>query len=270
MKELLRPDYYHIPALVAESVSPHESFVWAIIYWFEKMKDGRCYASNERIAEALPYQSSPQSVTNALMKLESMGFIKREYKDEKKTIRKEIKITVSLQKIDLENEEGGTPTGLGGYTHRFGGGTPTGLQTSNIRKLKDTSEIEISQDSQSSHLTEVVPPYEPDDLTIEPDESVTPTRSLKRKNAPPKSTAPQVFSAFAEVLGVKTGSWIVNKTERQHAEILFEERGIDKIRQALEIYKANKTDPYCPTVVKPSALSSKWSELVIYNRKKKN
>lgn len=88
--ELKKPNYYHIPKIVAENVKPHESFVFSVIYWFEKMKDGKCIAGNDRIAEALPYKSSNLSVANALNTLEKKGLIKRIFADKNKRTRKEI------------------------------------------------------------------------------------------------------------------------------------------------------------------------------------
>jgi len=79
--ELIQPNYYHIPKIVANKVNPHEAFVFSVIYWFQKMKEGRCFASNQTIAKSLPYESSASSVANALEKLEKLGLIKRIFKD---------------------------------------------------------------------------------------------------------------------------------------------------------------------------------------------
>lgn len=72
-----KPDFYLIPTAVASVSTPHESFVYAVIYWFHSMRYGKCTASNERIAESLPYESSGNSVTNALTQLEENGLIQR-------------------------------------------------------------------------------------------------------------------------------------------------------------------------------------------------
>ena len=72
-----KPDFYLIPTDVASLSTPHESFVYAVIYWFHSMRYGKCTASNERIAESLPYDSSGNSVTNALTRLEENGLIRR-------------------------------------------------------------------------------------------------------------------------------------------------------------------------------------------------
>lgn len=89
-EELFKPEYYQIPLQVAERVDPHESFVYSIIYWFYSMKDGRCYASNERICKALPYKSSTASVANAISNLSAAGLIECRFIDVAKRNRKEI------------------------------------------------------------------------------------------------------------------------------------------------------------------------------------
>lgn len=128
-KDLMRPDYYHIPAVVAEAVQPHEAFVWSIVYWFEKMKDGKCKASNQRIAEALPYKSTAKSVGNALDALEKKGLITRVFRDDNKRIRSEVRVTVGTVKVP--------PTGGTGTTHRWNGVPPTGGQNSKREIVKE-------------------------------------------------------------------------------------------------------------------------------------
>lgn len=142
-KEIFKPDFYHIPTLVASEVKPHESFVFAVIYWYEKMKEGKCFASNQSIAQSLPYKSSVTSVANALNKLEEKGFIQRVFEDEDKTIRKEIKCLVALQVSPTG--EGGFTQGLRGVHPQVKGGSPTGehiripSKNTHIDKLKDTA-----------------------------------------------------------------------------------------------------------------------------------
>jgi hypothetical protein len=77
---LISPEFYQIPRDVAENTEPHEAFVYAVIYWFYAMKDGRCYASNERIMQSLPYKSSIVSVSNAVKSLSEKGLIRCVYK----------------------------------------------------------------------------------------------------------------------------------------------------------------------------------------------
>lgn len=120
--ELKKPNYYHIPKIVAEKVKPHEAFIFSVVYWFQKMKDGRCFASNQKISEALPYKSSNLSVSNALLSLEKQGFIKRVFKDESQRIRTEIVCLVDYQVSSTDDT---------GIIHRLYDVSSTGEQNSN-------------------------------------------------------------------------------------------------------------------------------------------
>jgi hypothetical protein len=124
-----RPNFYHIPTIVAQEVNAHEAFVFSVVHWFEKMKDGRCFTSNQKIAESLPYKSSPLSVANALLVLEQKGFIKRTFKDESKKIRLEIKSMVDYRV---------SPTDDTGYHPQMMGVSPTDEQSINTNINTDT------------------------------------------------------------------------------------------------------------------------------------
>lgn len=75
---------------------PSDSTVYAVIYWFEKMKDGKCTASNETIADVAVIEA--RSVRASLDRLERAGFVERVFFDKCKQIRNEIKTTVSFTK----------------------------------------------------------------------------------------------------------------------------------------------------------------------------
>ena len=86
-----------------------------------------------------------------------------------------------------------------------------------------------------------------------------------------KSTAPvskkkypnalQVYKVFLEVLGKLPANWKVNKTQLQCAENLFEERGLEKVRNALQFYKEHQEEEFCPQVSTPYDLDAKWTKL---------
>ena len=134
----IKPSYYHVPTIVAEKVKPHEAFVWSVIFWYENMESGKCFASNDTIANALPYNSSTASVANALSELEKKGLIARIFRDKAKKERIQIKCLVSYQV---------TPTGDVGLTHRLDRFnpqvkrvTPTGEQSINTNNKKNTND----------------------------------------------------------------------------------------------------------------------------------
>ena len=77
--------------------------------------------------------------------------------------------------------------------------------------------------------------------------------------------AREVFGWFEE----QEPSWTLNTTELKHAELLYE-RGMDAVRKALKYHENHKDDEgYGFTVLKPSDLERKWSNIAEYARKNK-
>jgi hypothetical protein len=48
---------------------------------------------------------------------------------------------------------------------------------------------------------------------------------------------------------------------------LFKEKGLDRIRRALEFYRENRGDKYCPAINSPYDLDSKWDKLLDFKKK---
>jgi hypothetical protein len=74
--------------------------------------------------------------------------------------------------------------------------------------------------------------------------------------------APAVRKIFQEVLGKNEANWKINKNQLQACENLFTDKGLDKIRNALEFYLEVKDQEYCPTIDSPYDLDAKWPKLV--------
>lgn len=74
------PDFFVTPWQIwqAKSVPPVAEKVFAIIYWYERMKDGTCTANNATIARILG-SSNANSVSNAIAKLIDSGFVTASY-----------------------------------------------------------------------------------------------------------------------------------------------------------------------------------------------
>lgn len=91
----MHPDFLIIPKIVHRNkrLRPTDWLIYAAIYWYEHMKDGKCFASNESLSDVA--QVTERSVMSSLERLEKERYIKRLYTDEKKTKRSEIKCLVS-------------------------------------------------------------------------------------------------------------------------------------------------------------------------------
>lgn len=103
MSKLFVPAFIQIPyqLLVDERVSPLDGKLYGFIYWFERLKDGKCTASNKTLAELLKVTSG--AIQNSILNLEKCGYIKRLYQNKDKSQRSEIKSLIDYKKaiIDL-------------------------------------------------------------------------------------------------------------------------------------------------------------------------
>lgn len=86
--------------------------VFALIYWYEKLKDGKCTASNDTIAKMLGVTA--RAVSGSLMRLDECGYITRSFKDTAKKNRLCINTlisfrgkndrTIDVSTIELQND----------------------------------------------------------------------------------------------------------------------------------------------------------------------
>lgn len=99
------PDFLNIPSIVAfdNDLQPLDKLVYGVVFWLERLKDGKCYASNATIAKVV--SSSASGVRHALSRLNAKGYISCVY--DNKNQRKEIKTLVFNTVNPVSNETGG-------------------------------------------------------------------------------------------------------------------------------------------------------------------
>lgn len=104
MSAIFKPDFYIIPGVVRDDpkLNEFDGFVYAVVYWFERLKDGKCTAGNGTIAGIL--NSTVGSVQNSLNRLEQQGFIRRTYKDRARRVRSSIECQVRYAKVSLPGD----------------------------------------------------------------------------------------------------------------------------------------------------------------------
>lgn len=84
------------------------------------------------------------------------------------------------------------------------------------------------------------------------------TEEEKKPKTPPKYPhSKEVFGLW----GAYPRNWVANKTQLTAAENLFEERGIEDIKEALDFYRTHQKDKYCPEIDSPFDLDTKWVKL---------
>lgn len=91
-----KPDFLIKPYEVhaCPNLRPSDSDVYAVVYWFEKMRGEKCTAGNDTIAEVARLQV--RTVRAALDRLEKNNFIERLYSDKGRTDRLEIRTLVHM------------------------------------------------------------------------------------------------------------------------------------------------------------------------------
>jgi DNA-binding MarR family transcriptional regulator len=98
------PEFLIVPYQIYahEKLRPADKIVYAVVYWYEKMKDGKCIASNESIARVANIE--PRTVGLALERLEQYKFIKREFDGTDGNHRKEIKTLVYMAQKESDHK----------------------------------------------------------------------------------------------------------------------------------------------------------------------
>lgn len=87
---MFKPEFLIVPSVVIQDKSLREvdKIVFGVVYFFERLKNGKCIVSNKYIGDFAG--CSERSVQDSLNRLESSGLIKRFYKDPQKRHRTHI------------------------------------------------------------------------------------------------------------------------------------------------------------------------------------
>lgn len=105
--EEFSPDFLQYPheMVLNKNLQPLDSIVYSVVFWFERLRNGRCFASNKTIAKYAG--SSASGVANSLARLRKEEYIQCFYNPETNA-RTEIKCLIRYKKVDpYSNEEGG-------------------------------------------------------------------------------------------------------------------------------------------------------------------
>ena len=127
----MEPDFLIIPYLVIknEKLQAADLMVYGTVYWFQKMKDGKCTAGNPTISKIAGV--SERTVRESLEKLEAEDYIERIYKDERRKVRLEIKCKIAFGKV-------GAPAPTVGAT------APTSVGATAPQSNKSSKEVRVN------------------------------------------------------------------------------------------------------------------------------
>lgn len=98
------PDFLIIPypVIVDTALQPLDLKTYGVVYWMERLRNGRCTASNKTIAKFIG--SSTGGVVNSLTRLQRNGYIKTEFNEDEQRVC--IKTQIHFTTVN----EGGTST----------------------------------------------------------------------------------------------------------------------------------------------------------------
>lgn len=155
------------------------------------------------------------------------------------------------------------------------GVTNLGLKVTNLGNQKlpneaDTKDIKIitKEIAETSSALEAkkkkMKTYDENNPYQEPSIDIDTREISEAKKQPSKyPNSKKIFNLF----GKYPANWKINKTQLQSAENLFIERGVEQILRAINFYRENKEDEFCPIINSPYDLDSKWAKLIGFKKK---
>lgn len=101
---LFKPDFIQIPYQLIDdrNLDSMDRLLYGLIYWYEHMKDGECWASNQTLASLL--YTTTRVVQNSLGRLEEKGYIERDYKDKAHRNRSRIRALINYKRLSLKDD----------------------------------------------------------------------------------------------------------------------------------------------------------------------
>ena len=144
--------------------------------------------------------------------------------------------------------------------------TTTDNNVNNVNnKLSETSSLPLKENNKNDMgWNKTADDFEEGFVDFDGDASVTAEKKPQTKKYP---NAPKVYKVFQEVLGKLPANWKINKTQLLTAENLYTERGLEKVKNALEFYKEHKDQEFCTQITQPSDLDAKWTKLGEFKKK---
>ena len=126
----------------------------------------------------------------------------------------------------------------------------------NVKKqLSETSSLNNKKNMSFNKQSD---DYEEGVIDIDGDSSLA---VVEKKSTRKYPNAPAIRKLFQETLGKNPANWRQHKPQLLSSENLYTERGLDKVKSALEFYVENKDKEFCPQINSPYDLDGKWTKL---------
>lgn len=221
--DFLEPDFIQIPFQLVKDkeLEQVDRLLYGIVYWFEHLRDGRCFAGNDKLAKILG--TTPRVIQNSLTNLESRGYIRRLYKDSAKRNRLEIQSLIAFKLL-----------------------SPVGDR----HKTNDPQVIDVSPTGDRASDPQVTR----ERIGREKNEKNTVASQSSAEDIV------KVIDLFREVNSAAK-RWYANTTQRAAVDRLLVEHGIEKIERVIPMLAKTNTMPYFPSITTALQLEEKWAAL---------
>lgn len=234
-KKTFKPDFLITPYQLFEdgTIQSLDRDVYAVVYWYEHLKDGECKASNISIARIA--NADPRSVQNSLTRLEAAGFIEREYKDEQKRNRLRIITKISYKRVRT---------------------TEDSKKTSELHMIRErttndrASELQMTRKSNSKKVIEK--------STLTAQDAVEDGALINK-----------VLEGFKEVNPSYSRLYAM-KPQRAALGRLIKQHGVEKVESIIAYLPKSNSHRHAPTITTPYILEMRLGDLLAWAQKQKD
>lgn len=225
----MMPDYLTIPLQLVRDreIDAIDRMVYGVIYWYEHMKDGKCFASNESMAQIIG--TTARVIQNSLSRLEDRGYILREYKDAAKRNRSEIKSLVAFKYVRSMDDR----------------------QKTSDPQMTDVSSIDDS--AYDPQMTRVIKGSNKN----EREHAAHAAGGVREKFT---SLGADILKAF-EPINPACAGYYNRPPQRAACDRLIKQHGFERVVEVIGLLPRTNRMAYMPTITTPYQLEAKWAQL---------
>lgn len=237
------PDFIIIPYPLLEDkeISLIDERLYGIIYWLTKLKNEKCTASNDVLAQLV--KTTPRSIQNSLITLEKKGFIKRHFKDKESKYRTQIEVLITYERPFVP------------YAPPF-----VGVRTAvrrGVRTMGDQNKNNVYKKKNKEELAPEAPSTDQVEVTEEITKMVSSSLSGDQWGTlinPFEKMNPMFKKIFA------------NNTERNALTEMVQNFGFDKTSEYISLASRYFGVPYGPLITKPTELLRNLGKLLAFHK----
>ena len=256
------PEFLYIPYVVMSMPQPADRFVFGAIYYFERMKDGKCTASNELIGR-IAGVSNNLAVANSLTRLEKAGFIKRFYKDKSNKHRTEIRCLVKIKRVSSTDVLSTNDTVVSSTRDTVVSSTDDRVSSTDDTVVSSTDE-QISKSIISKRNEHIAPTAQSGKTTGDNLGEGPNLIGSEDGSAEAKSGVNAVFDIF------HTQNPVLNyghRGMRRDAEEMIKKFGLDETLKMAQFAISVQGQEYAPVICDPTQFKYKASALAAYYKR---